>query len=99
MEPNEQDLTTGTVQIHETTNALRPFFSGPVIANGGYNKKRAEAAINAGTAELVSFGVPYIANPDLVRRFKDGAALAAPDPSTFYGIGPKGYVDYPAIEE
>ncbi len=98
MEPNEQDLATGTVQIHQTTNALRPFFSGPIITNGGYNKERAKAAIDAGTAELVSFGVPYIANPDLVRRFKNGANLAAPDPSTFYGTGPKGYIDFPPLE-
>ena len=99
MEPNEQDLATGTVQIHQTTNALRPFFPGPVITNGGYDKELAQAAINAGTAELVSFGVPYIANPDLVRRFKDGAELTAPDPSDFYSTGPKGYVDYPPLKE
>jgi N-ethylmaleimide reductase len=52
----------------------------------------------AGSADLVSFGVPFLANPDLVARFRhDPPPLNAPDPATFYGEGPGGYVDYPAL--
>lgn len=98
MEPNEQDLATGTVQIRHTTEALRPFFSGPIITNGGYDRESAQEAINGGAAELVSFGVPYVANPDLVRRFREGAPLNDPDPSTFYGAGAEGYIDYPSSD-
>jgi N-ethylmaleimide reductase len=47
----------------------------------------------------VAFGVPYIANPDLVERFRTDAPLNKPDPATFYGIGPKGYTDYPALAD
>jgi N-ethylmaleimide reductase len=46
----------------------------------------------------VAFGVPYIANPDLVERLRTNAPLNKPDPTTFYGVGPKGYTDYPALE-
>jgi N-ethylmaleimide reductase len=51
--------------------------------------------IARGEADLVSFGRPFIANPDLVERFAEQIALAAPDPSTFYGGGTHGYTDYP----
>ena len=47
----------------------------------------------------MAFGVPYIANPDLGTRFRSGAPLNKPDPSTFYGEGAKGYTDYPTLVE
>ena len=57
----------------------------------------AEAALAGGEAELISFGAPYLANPDLPARFLAGAPLNAPDHTTFYSEGAKGYVDYPAL--
>jgi N-ethylmaleimide reductase len=50
-----------------------------------------------GDADAVAYGSLYIANPDLVARFESDAPLSKPDPSTFYGAGPKGYTDYPAL--
>jgi N-ethylmaleimide reductase len=79
------------------TPALSEAFGGPVIVNGAYDFARAEAALNAGAA-AVAFGVPYIANPDLLERFRRNAPLNAPDASTFYGGGERGYTDYPALE-
>ncbi len=76
---------------------LRAAFAGPFIANGGYDGARAAAAIAAGEAELVSFGRPFIANPDLVSRIARAAPLAVPDPSTFYGGDARGYTDYPTL--
>jgi len=76
--------------------AIREGFGGPVILNGGFDQAQAEAALSAGDADLIAFGRPFIANPDLVTRFKIGATLADPDPKTFYTPGPAGYVDYPA---
>ncbi len=76
--------------------ALRERFHGPLVANGGYDAATGGARIEAGEADLVSFGRPYIANPDLVERIAAGVAFAAPDPSTFYGGGAHGYTDYPA---
>jgi N-ethylmaleimide reductase len=79
------------------TPALIKAFGGPVIVNGGYDFKRAEVALAAGAAG-VAFGVPYIANPDLIERFRRSAPLNTPDASTFYGGGERGYTDYPALE-
>ncbi|HEV7254404.1 MAG TPA: alkene reductase [Mesorhizobium sp.] len=71
----------------------------PLMLNGGYDRERAEADLWEKRADLVSFGVPFLANPDLPRRMAENAALNAPDPSTFYAGGPKGYVDYPRLDE
>lgn len=68
-----------------------------VILSGGYDRERAEADLQSGEADLIAFGRPFIANPDLVERLKSGASLAVPDQGTFYTPGPKGYIDYPAI--
>lgn len=78
---------------------LRSKFTGPYIANNGYDLARAQAAIRSGAADLVAFGVPFLANPDLVRRYREGLPLNAPDSSTFYGGGEAGYTDYPFIAE
>ena len=78
--------------------ALRSAFGGPYVANGGYDRDSAVAAIVAGNADLVSFGAPFIANPDLVNRFRIGAQLNAADRATYYAGGTRGYTDYPALE-
>jgi N-ethylmaleimide reductase len=78
-----------------TLDALKAAFGGPLILNGGYTADRAEEEIAAGVADLVSFGTPFIANPDFVARVFTGTALAAPDASTFYSAGAEGYIDYP----
>jgi N-ethylmaleimide reductase len=77
--------------------AIRAAFGGPIMLNGGFDAEQAEAALTTGQADLISFGRPFIANPDLVARMKTGAPLAAPDPSTFYTPGERGYADYPAL--
>lgn len=66
------------------------------MVNNGYDAKLAERALAEG-ADLVAFGRPYIANPDLVERLRQQAPLNAPDKATFYGGGAKGYTDYPAL--
>lgn len=58
----------------------------------------AERAIASGIADAIAFGRLFIANPDLPERFRRGASLNEPDPSTFYGGGEKGYTDYPFME-
>jgi len=77
--------------------SLRKAFNGAYIANGGYTRERARAALAAGRADLVSFGTLFLANPDLPARFASGATLNTPDPSTFYGGDEKGYTDYPSL--
>ncbi|RME34046.1 MAG: alkene reductase, partial [Deltaproteobacteria bacterium] len=78
---------------------IRKRFTGAYMANGGYTKERANAAIAEGRADLVSFGVPFLANPDLVRRLTLDAPLNDPNPDTFYGGGAEGYTDYPTLDQ
>jgi N-ethylmaleimide reductase len=79
------------------TPAIRAAYRGVLIANGGYDKATAAAAIRSGEADAIAFGQPFIANPDLPTRLEVGAALNAPNAATFYSTGPEGYVDYPAL--
>ena len=76
---------------------LRKAFDGVFILTGGFDKTSAEAALAAKQADLIGFGRSFLANPDLVERFKAGAALNAPDFGTFYTPGAKGYTDYPKL--
>ncbi|WP_215398506.1 alkene reductase [Rheinheimera oceanensis] len=76
---------------------LKQQFAGVYIANEKFDKASAEAALVAGTADAVAFGVPYIANPDLVQRFAKDAPLNTPRPELFYASGAEGYTDYPAL--
>lgn len=75
--------------------ALRSAFAGPYVANNGYDLARASTAIRSGDADLVAFGIPFLANPDLVRRYRDNLPLNLADPSTFYSGSATGYTDYP----
>jgi 2,4-dienoyl-CoA reductase-like NADH-dependent reductase (Old Yellow Enzyme family) len=78
---------------------LKRKFGGIYIANEGFSLETANAAIAAGEADAVAFGKLFIANPDLPKRFALRAPLNTPDPSTFYGSGPRGYTDYPALDD
>jgi N-ethylmaleimide reductase len=78
-------------------SAVRRAFRGPLILCGKFDGATARAAVDKGLADLVAFGVGFIANPDLVARIRVGAAWNAPDVSTFYAGGDKGYVDYPFL--
>ena len=77
---------------------LRAAFRGPFILNGGYNLDSGNAALAAGEADLISFGVLFLSNPDLPERFAEGSALNPVDQGTFYQGGEKGYIDYPTRE-
>jgi len=78
---------------------LRKMFKGTLIANGGYDARSGHAAIAQGEADLVAFGMPFLANPDLPLRYFKRAPLNAPDPATFYAGEEKGYIDYHALAE
>jgi len=81
------------------TPHIRNAYQGNLIVNGGYTLETGNKAVNEGLAQGVAFGVPFLANPDLVRRLKLGAPLNKPDPSTFYTGGAQGYTDYPVMEQ
>jgi len=79
--------------------AIRTHFNNTVILSGGYDQDRANQDLEANLGDLVAFGRPFLANPDLVERFKEGAELNAPDFGTFYTPGEQGYTDYPTMAE
>ncbi|MCH9689178.1 MAG: alkene reductase [Gammaproteobacteria bacterium] len=77
--------------------ALRETFDGAWMVNNGYTRAMAMKAIESGYADLVAFGKPYIANPDLAERFKQNVPLNVPEQSSLYAGGEQGYTDYPAL--
>lgn len=100
------DLGIGYLHVVDPVNApdrvaphLRKLFKGTFIVNGGYDEATGNAAIANGEADLVAFGVPFLANPDLVTRFKARAPLNKADRATFYAGEEKGYTDYPALAD
>lgn len=78
-------------------SALRKHFKNAYMANLAYDKVRGNAAIASGHADVVAYGVPFIANPDLVERYRTNAPLNEADSKTFYGGSEKGYTDYPFL--
>lgn len=85
-------------QTGDVMPIAREHYKGVLIGNMGYSAEEADAAIKEGKLDAVAFGTSFLANPDLPARFKAGAALNAPDASTFYTPGEKGYTDYPTLE-
>lgn len=83
-------------RVMDSAARFRKLYKGTLIANKGFDKASAEKALLSGVADLISFGIPFIANPDLVERFKRDLPLAAADRKTFYSAGTQGYNDYPA---
>jgi N-ethylmaleimide reductase len=90
---NAPDLPT------DFREAVRRSFSGRILYAGRYTADRAERLIDSGLADLVAFGRPFIANPDLPDRIANGWPLASVDPQTVYGGGAHGLTDYPAHAE
>jgi N-ethylmaleimide reductase len=96
LEPDENDLKKG-VAIEHVAKTFRPMTSVPFIANTGFDKAKGMELLRRGDADAIAYGKLFIANPDLVARFKVDAPLNKPDPSTIYGSGSKGYTDYPTL--
>ena len=76
---------------------MRKLFKNAYMANLSYDKDRGNAAIASGHADVIAYGVPFIANPDLVERYKTDAPLNEANSKTFYGGTEKGYTDYPFL--
>ncbi|BCO31893.1 alkene reductase [Thiohalobacter sp. COW1] len=93
----EGDMMSGARELDY--GAFRQRFAGPYMANNGFDFARADQWLEQDRADLIAFGKLYLANPDLVERFRQGAPLNAPDADTFYGGDARGYTDYPTLEE
>lgn len=92
----EGDMING--QRNVDYRALRDAYQGIYIANNGYDKNRAQTALANNDCDLVAFGIPFLANPDLVYRYQNDLPLNPADQVTFYGGDKTGYTDYPFAE-
>jgi 2,4-dienoyl-CoA reductase-like NADH-dependent reductase (Old Yellow Enzyme family) len=92
------DGTFGKAEVAPVHPYIRQAFKGPLVLNSDYTLARGQAALDAGEADAIAFGRPFISNPDLVARLRAGATLQDDVMATWYSQGPEGYVDYPALE-
>ncbi|WP_373545807.1 alkene reductase [Chamaesiphon sp.] len=101
MEPTEDDLKHGTA-IDAVLSTFRPFYLGSIVTNGGYDKFKGNRILETGAADLVSFGKPFIANPDLAERFAMDAPLNNVNFANIYSTSDRdldrGYIDYPFLD-
>lgn len=92
------DGTHGKAERPPIAPHIRDAFKGPVVLNSDYRGDTAQAALDEGRADAITFGRTFLANPDLPRRIAKGLPLNADDMATWYTQGPQGYIDYPAAE-
>jgi N-ethylmaleimide reductase len=78
--------------------SIRQSFDGPLVLNSDFDAATASTALDRDEADAISFGRPFIANPDLPHRIRNGLPLATADAATWYTQGAEGYIDYPLVE-
>jgi len=93
-----QDGTFGKAEVDPVHPHIRKAFEGPLVLNSDFTLARAQAALDADEADAITFGRPFLANPDLVERLRRSAPLNPDVMATWYSQGPEGYIDYPALE-
>lgn len=93
-----EPTTAGAIPTAPVSPAMRPIYSGKILLNSNYDGPSARERMAKGIADGISFGRPFISNPDLVRRIAIGAPLSPGDLGTFYSGDARGYVDYPTLE-
>ncbi|WP_413060602.1 alkene reductase [Sphingomonas carotinifaciens] len=94
------DGTFGKTDVPKLSPQIRDVFTGPLVLNSDYETAaQAQAAIDAGTADAISFGRTFLANPDLPERLAKDAPLNQSNIKTWYSQGPEGYTDYPTLDE
>ncbi len=95
MEPYGEHMLAGDSSLPRITEKVRTIYNGVLVVNGGLSKELGEKLLQEHVADLFCYGMPYIANPDLVNRFQKNIPLAQVDQATIYGGDAKGYTDYP----
>ncbi|WP_449474398.1 alkene reductase [Sphingobium chungangianum] len=91
------DGSRGASDVPRQSPLVRRHFSGPLVLNSDYDAGRAQEDLDSGLAQAISFGRPFIANPDLPDRLSLGAPLNPLSTDTLYTQGREGYVDYPVL--
>ena len=88
----------GRTEVPRVSPDIRKVFTGPLVLNQEYTRELADEDLASGLADAISFGRPYISNPDLVEKLREGAELTPDNYRTWYSPGPEGYTDYPVLE-
>ena len=89
--------TFGRTDVAKLSPKIREVFTGPLVLNQDYSFAAGQADLESGLADAIAWGRKFIGNPDLVERFRTGAALNQDNPRTWYTVGAEGYTDYPAL--
>lgn len=93
------DGTFGSTDVPRLSPLIRKHFKGPLVLNSDYNLERAKADLDSGLADAISFGRPFLANPDLVERLRSHAPLNQDRMETYYSQSADGYIDYPMLAD
>ena len=93
------DGTFGRTEVPKQDAAIRKAFHGPLVLNSDYGFEDGQADLASGRADAIAYGRTFLANPDLVERFRQGAALNDSEIRTWYSQGAEGYIDYPTLAE
>ncbi len=93
------DGTFGRTDVPRQSPAIREAFKGPLVLNSDYGAEDGQQALDEGRADAIAFGRTFLANPDLVERFREDAKLNDSEMKTWYSQGPEGYIDYPSMAE
>lgn len=97
--PTESVAGTPVEVFQDVASYFRPLYKGNLMIGGGFNPEKGNALLAAKKADLIAFGIPFIANPDLVERYRTGAALSLPNTDLLYAGGAQGYTDYETIKK
>jgi N-ethylmaleimide reductase len=89
------DVSEIPFAVSEIAKHFRPLYNGTLMINTAFDQDKGNKVLEAGDADLIAYGKPFISNPDLVERFENNLELADWDQDTFYTTGVKGYTDYP----
>ncbi len=92
------DGTFGRTDVPKISPEIRKVFTGPLVLNSDYDSTKAEVDLVSGVADAISFGRPFISNPDLPARLQTNAAMNEDKPMNWYSPGPEGYCDFPMLE-
>ncbi len=97
--PMESVVGTPAEAFQDVASYFRPLYNGTLMIGGGLDSEKGEKLLRSGNADLIAFGLPFIANPDLVERYRTGAALSLPNTDLLYTGGAEGYTDYETFKE